>query len=230
MPRKIILATLVDRCRRRFAAEGDTQIEDAEIQEWISELVGELHTTVDEKGARYFESEATIVTTGDVRQPLPDDHLSTIGVDAMVNGETGPRRPLHGPLPVQYRSRVIGRTGPACYWAHEGTDLALYPVPAAGLVYRHLYVPQPPDLSTAPLNTAVDLIDIWGEKMVLWGVASIGQHKGSTSQVRAVDECQRAREQVEYWACQRALVASTSRVVDDFDWDELFCRHHDWRL
>lgn len=212
MARLVTMATLVTRARQRWGSEGDQQLDDAEVKSLISEYYGLLHALVSDKGARYFETEATIDLNN---LALPSDHLSTIGVDAVLSGTTGLRRPVYGPIGPADRSYVIGLSNaPAYFWAEEGANLALYPTPTSG-TYKHLYVPQPTDLSSAADATSVDVINIHGERMILWGVCSVAQHKGSVSQSRAVDEYTRAAAEVEYWACQRALGQPVYRIPSD---------------
>lgn len=208
------LGTLVTRCRQRCAGEGESLLDDPEVKSLIFEYYGELHALVVEKGAGYFRTTADITATGATSYALPANHLSTIGVDAVLSGTTGPRRPVWGPIMEQQRTALAGRTGPAFFWAPEGTDLALFPVPSSG-TYKHIYVPQPTDLSTAADSTSVDLITIYGLKFLVWGVASVALHKGSSSQARAVDEHEKAKAQVEYWACLRALTQPSYRVPDE---------------
>jgi hypothetical protein len=213
MARSVTMGTLVTRARQRWGAEGDQQLDVPEVKSLISEMYAELHALVADKGARYFETEATLDLNN---LALPSDHMATIGIDLVLSGATGPRRPVYGPIGPKERTYLIGVTsgGPAYFWAEEGTSLALYPTPTSG-AYKHLYVPQPTDLSTAADSTSVDLINIYGERLVLWGVASIAQHKGSASQQRAVDERDRAHDAIEYWACQRAIGQPTYRIPLD---------------
>ncbi len=216
MARNVVLGVLVDRCRKRYTGEGDELLDPTELKALISEYYAEMHALTAEKGARAFETEATITGNGSLTYALPTDWLSTIGVDFVISGTTGARRPVHGPIAVQERTHLVGLAtgGPAFRFGLEGVGLALYPAPASG-TYKHLYVPQPVDLSTAADATVVDLLNIYGEKFVIWGVASVAQHKGSTSQQRAIDEHKRASDQLEYWACLRALTQPSYRVPED---------------
>jgi hypothetical protein len=210
----LTMGTLVSRCSQRASeGEGDSNVEGPEVKSIISEYYGELHALVSDKGARYFETEATLDLNN---LALPSDHLSTIGVDLVLSGTTGPRRPVWGPIGPQERTYLIGSSsgGPAYFWAEEGTSLALYPTPTSG-TYKHLYVPQPTDLSTAADSTSVDLINIYGQRLVIWGVASVIQHRGSASQERSLAEYKRAVDAVEYWACQRALLQPIYRIPSD---------------
>jgi hypothetical protein len=91
MARNIALSVLVTRCLRRANKETDPNVEPYETKALISELYGEMHAAVAETGSRYFETEATITTTGATSYPLPDGHLSTLGVDFRVDTAEGPR-------------------------------------------------------------------------------------------------------------------------------------------
>lgn len=208
------LGTLVTRCRQRFAGESESLLEDPEVKALISEYYGEMHALISEKGARAFEAEQTITADGSTSYALPAAFLSTIGVDAILSGTTGARRPVFGPIMAQERSWLMGQTGPANWYALEGSSIALFPVPSSG-TYKHLYVPQPTDYSTSADSTSVDVINIYGLKFILWSVASVALHKGSSSQQRAVDEAKRASDQIEYWACQRALTQPSYRISEE---------------
>jgi hypothetical protein len=213
MARNVLMGTLTTRARQRWTGEGDNSIDVTEVKALVSEFYAELHAVVADKGARYFETEATLDL---LNLALPSDHMTTIGVDLVLSGTTGPRRPVWGPIGPADRTYVIGLTtgGPACFFAEEGANLALYPGPTVG-TYKHLYVPQPTDLATAADATVVDTINIYGERLILWGVASVALHKGSAAQQRAIDEHQRARGELEYWACQRSLGQPVYRIPGD---------------
>lgn len=209
----VTLGTMVTRCLQRAAREGDGQIDPTECKALISEAYGEVHALVTEKGAWYFRSEADVNLSN---LALPADHLTTIGIDYVLSGTTGPRRPVYGPLPPQLRPYFVGLSaGPAQVWELAGSSLALFPGPTSG-TYKHLYVPQPTDYSTGADATSVDFINVYGYTYVLWRVASIIREKGSEAQDRAIGEAERSKDQLEYWACQRAITQPSYRVPEDF--------------
>lgn len=211
------IAELVGTCQRRADKATDGQVGQEYADEWkemLSELYGELHGAVSEVGARYFETEATITPTGASSYALPSDHLSTIGVDRVVDS-AGSRVSLPE-LMVQERDHFAGRTGAACMWAFTGANIALYPTPSTG-TYKHIYVPQPTNYSTASNSTSVDLINNDGLKFVVWGVASIALHKGEDNQERAMVERNQAKERLVEWAVRRALTMPKRRMVSDVD-------------
>jgi hypothetical protein len=214
MARILTLGTLVARSRQRYDGVGNDALDSPELKSLIDEYYADLHALVVEKGARYFETEATITATGATSYALPSDHLTTIAVDFVVDASTDRRCALHGPIAVQERECLIGSSGTACHYELAGASLVLYPRPSSG-TYKHLYAPQPVDLSTAADSTQVDVINVYGQKYVLWGVASVAQHKSQSSQERAIAEYEKAKMQLEYWACLRAINAAAARVNED---------------
>lgn len=208
---------LVGICQRRADKETDDHVGGEYANEWkelISEAYGELHGAVAWTGARYFETEATITATGASSYALPSDHLSTIGVDRVV--DSAGRRQQLDELMVQERDIFGGVTGNAQLWAFTGTNIALYPTPASGS-YKHIYVPQPTDYSAASNSTSVDLINNDGLQFIVWRVASVAMHKGADDQQRAVGEAAAARERLVEWAVARALTMPKRRQVRETD-------------
>jgi len=59
------------------------------------------------------------------------------------------------------------------------------------------------------------VINIYGHNLIVWGSASIGQHKAKDSQDRALREYEKAVGEVEYWACKRAAISPSYRVEQD---------------
>lgn len=220
------IAQLVASCQLRADKKDDGHVETAEWQEYISELYGELHGVVAETGARYFETEATITATGASSYSLPADHLSTVGVDLVLDS-TGRRRPLDE-LMVQERDIFSGRTGDAHMFAFTGASIVLYPTPSTGS-YKHIYVPQPTDLTAVAASTAVDLINNDGLKFLVWGVASIALHKGEVNQQRAMVERDAARSALVEWAVRRAMTTPKRRMVRDAELGDGIISSADWR-
>lgn len=207
MARILSLGTLVTRCKQRYDGQNNKHLDGPELKSLIDEYYADLHALVVEKGARYFEAEATITANGAESYALPGDHLTTLGVDFVIDGR---RRALCGPIPVQRRDALLGQVGEATDYELAGNNLGLHPRPPTG-TYKHIYAPQPVDLSTAPDSALVDVITIYGQKFIIWGVASVAKHKSDQAQQRAVDEHEKARAQVEYWACQRVLTGASAR-------------------
>jgi len=208
------IAQLVGLCQRRSDKETDQHVDSDEWKELISEVYGELHSTVAKTGARYFETEATISPDGSSSYSLPSDHLSTVGVDRVLNS-AGERQDLIE-IMVQERVAFAGRTGEAWGYSFTGTNIRLYPTPSSG-TYKHIYVPQPTDYSSASNSTSVDLINNDGLKFLVWGVAAIALHKGDANQIRAIEERDRARVELTEWAVLRSLTMPKRKQVRETD-------------
>lgn len=218
MALSVTLGTLITRCQQRANAVGSDQIETSEWKEMVSELYGELHGAVSETGARYFESEATLNLAN---LALPSDHLSTVGVD-YVYDSSGRRFEL-AELMVQERNVLAGLTGQAYAWSLVAGSIVLRPTPTTG-TYKHIYLPQPTDYSTASTSTSIDLINTHGMRFVTWGVAAIALHRSESNQQAAMLARDQAKELLVTWAVNRALNMPRRRVITDYD----FSNGGDW--
>ena len=205
MSRILTLTTLIARCKQRSDKEQDGQIGSYATDEWeslISEAYGEMYMLVAEQGSRYFETEASIAITGATSYALPTDHMATLAIDRVTDA-AGHREPLVEIMP-QERTSVIGQTGQADSFALVGSTLELYPAPSTG-TYKHLYIPQPTDLSSSSGSTSVDLINVHGQAFVIWSVKLKALDK-SESDVRVSEkQIERAAEDLRQWAQIRSF-------------------------
>jgi hypothetical protein len=210
------MATLVDRCRKRCDKNGDESLSDSDLKTLISEVYGELYSTVAETGHRYFETSSTITTTGAASYSEPSDHLGTVRVERVTNTTTGETSPLRevGPQEQCYWN---GSTGTARVFALVDDQLYLYPKPASGETYHILYIPQPPDLSTYADADVVDVVSPAGESFLIWGVAAIakGQTEGDVN--LALQQKEKARELVLEWAVLRSFQVGIPREIANAD-------------
>lgn len=211
MAMPITLGTLVTRCAQRSEREGDSQLDPTEYKDLISEKYAEMQALVSEKDPTYFAVEATINLS---TLALPADYLSTLSVEHVFDIATDRRRPLDGPVSVQDRARLVGLStgGPAFFYALDPATIALFPTVTTG-TYNHRYLPQPTDYSSSADSTAVDVINIYGRKFVIWGVAAIARSKGGEDPTFALGQEKLAHDQLEYWACQRALTHAPHRPI-----------------
>lgn len=215
MARNVPLGTLVTRCQRRADKEPDGHIQTDEWKALISEMNGELQLLVSETGYRYFETEATIAATGAASYALPADHLSTVGIDLVLDA-AGRRRELTE-IMAQERTAVIGTTGEAAYFAIVGQVIVFYPTPQSGS-YKHLYIPQPPDLSSASNSENVDVVTPDGEAFLVWGVAVKALAKAGDDVSVAAVEREAARSRLSTWAALRSFHQPRRRVLGpDFE-------------
>ncbi len=205
MSRILTLTTLIARCKQRSDKEQDGQIGSYATDEWeslISEAYGEMYMLVAEQGSRYFETEASITITGATSYALPSDHLATLAIDRVIDA-AGRRDPLVEIMP-QERTSVIGQTGDAECFALVGSNVELYPVPSSG-TYKHIYIPQPTDLSSSSGSTSVDLINVHGQAFVIWSVKLKALDKSESDVRVAMQQIERAADGLRQWAQIRSF-------------------------
>jgi hypothetical protein len=212
MPRSRTVATLVALGQQRANREGDGAIVTAEWKSWLSSVYGTLHGKVSDTGCRYFETEADITLPSPAA--LPAAHYMSLGVERVVDS-AGRRVPLKEAMAAE-RARLLGRTGEARWWALRGQTLELYPAPTTG-TYKHVYIPQPTDLSNASDSDSVDVISADGEEFILWGMALLAWSKGEDD-VRVADAKQKeALVNVLEWASGRTFATSNHHVFSGED-------------
>ena len=220
--RLIQMTIAIARCKRRAGLEGDGSVTDADWQEAISEMYGELHGIVADAGGRYYETEASIAANGASSYALPTDHLATIGIDR-ITSTTGARDPLDE-IMMQERHLYAGQTGDASYFAIVGQTLELYPKPASG-TYKHLYIPQAADLSSVGGSTTFDVVTPDGEAFLLYGVAVKIRSRSESSVEVEMIERDKAEGRLRSWAQQRSFITPRRQVeVGDHG------RPSDWRV
>jgi hypothetical protein len=130
---------------------------------------------------------------------------------------------------AQERTRYGGLTGDACEYAIVDDQIFLYPAPASGS-YELLYLPQPPDISDYDDADLIDVVCIYGEMYLLWGVAAKALSKGESDVRFAMSERDRAGQQLLKWALERDANEPRRRVLDEEYNDMLFGRDPDfWR-
>jgi hypothetical protein len=202
------LGTLVTRAQQRAnSIAGGGPVETPEWKEVISEYFGRAHAAVSNCGARVFETTATLVLSN---LALPTDHYQSIGVDLVLDA-AGRIRELPE-LMIQERGLFQGFTGEARAWALVGSALQLFPLPSTG-TYKHIYVPQPTDYSTAADATSVDCMTIDGLSFLLWGVASVALHRIESAQQRAMGESEAALGRLKEWAIARSKTLPKRRQI-----------------
>lgn len=215
MGRTISMGTLVTRCKQRCDLENAGNPSDSEWKSYISQVYAELYSIIAETGMRHFESESNIVTTGVASYALPSDHLSTIGVDYLVNALTDQRERLVE-LMIQERNILRGISGGSYSRAYSvvGSNVVLFPTPPTGQTYKLIYVAQPSDLSAAADATLLEMATPEGEQFLIWGVAVLVLHKLQRDMTGAIAERERCREAVYNWAVLRALHNPRRRIVE----------------
>lgn len=213
MPRRYELSELRTRCKRRADKENDDHIADAEWNALISEQWGELFEIVAGTGLRYFERTNSITADGSDSYDEPDEHGKTVGLDRV---DSDGRRLSLLPLMPGERSRFAGQTGDAFEYAIIDDQIFLYPTPSSGS-YELLYIPQPTDLTTLADDDLVDVVCIYGEAFLIWGVAVKALSKSESDVRLAMAERDRSAQRLLEWAAERDANEPRRRVIDSDD-------------
>lgn len=212
MARTFAMSTIRTRCQRRADKENDTHIATAEWNALISEAYGELYQIVVDGGGRYFESESSITATGATSYNEPATILQILAIDYV----SGTKRRMLDELMVQERESVMGRTGEAFFWEFQDDQIILHPNPATG-TYKVVFIPQAPDLSAYADADLVDVCCPAGERFLIWSVAMIAKDKSESGFALCQRESDRARQDLQMWAANRALTNPRHRTVRDVD-------------
>lgn len=216
MPRAFTLGSLVSRCQQRGDQESSDFIPASEIKGYLSTAYGELYSILVASGMRYFETEQSISTNGQAAYALPADHLATVGVDYVVNANSGLRRQL-SEIMIQERNVFTGEVGASesRAWSLVGSNLVLYPKPPSGQTYVHVYVAQPQDLSSLADGATVDVVTPDGEDFLIWRCAAYMLAKEESDTTVAERNAQRALERLQEWAVLRSLNTPRRRIVEN---------------
>lgn len=217
MPRRQAFSVWRDRCRKRADKEFDEHIDNDEFGEFMSEVYGDLYHTVVDAWDRYFEVTHTITADGSASYDEPDDHLSTIGLDRIVDA-AGRREPLEK-LDAQERHKYAGETGTAFAYMLVDDQIYLFPRPSSG-TYELIYTPQPPDLTSYADGDLLDVVNVYGEQFLLHGVAALAKAKAEEDTRFHVARQEMAREKLLDWAIKRAAHDPHRRYNGDPDEDE----------
>lgn len=226
MARSLTLTQIKTRCQQRADREQSDHVGGLDTTEWeslISEAYGEMYMLVAEAGSRYFETEATIAITGATSYALPAAHLATLAVDR-VTSSAGERESLFEVMP-QERAAVIGRVGQAEAFGLVGSNLELYPAPTTG-DYRHIYIPQPTDLSSSAGSTSVDLINVHGQAYVIWSVKLKALDKSESDVRVSMNQIAKAEEGLRQWALIRSFNTPRRQLPMGGDHDRLPMRRN----
>lgn len=201
MPRRKALSAIRSRIRKLADAEGNLHVSNAEIDEGIDEIYGDLyHLTVDGHGA-YFQTTHEFTADGSDSYDEPDDHLSTVQLD-LVSSD-GERTPLKK-LRAQERFLYGGTTGTPEAYALVDDQIFLYPNPSSGDL-ELLYIPQPPDVTDYADADELDLVSIYGAQFVVYGVAALVLAKSESEQRGWLARQARAEQKHIEWAATRSL-------------------------
>lgn len=207
--------------------EGSGFVKDPELKSYLSTAWAEHYSYLVQSGGRYFEKTQTIAsadlqTAGDNSDSggsyveIPDDYLSTIGVDRK-EGEHWYE--LEESMTQERNLMSWADLSRAGWWATINERLYLYPAPSSGQTYRHVYIPQPQQLDSVDDTVKLNVVTPDGEAFLIWSVVADVLAKEESDTGHAVTHRERARERVQEWASLRALHNPRRPQVRDPYWD-----------
>ena len=221
MPRRFFVSALLSRIRTVTDTEDDDHITDAYLKAQLSTIYGQLWGVVVETGLRYFETRVTLVSDGSNALDEPADTFCHVGLDYIEAG-TNRRRELTE-LMAQERTWAnqpwISGTY-ARFFELVDDQLLLYPTPQTGQSYQLLYIPQPPDLTSADESELVDVVTPDGEAFLTYGVAALVHARKDQDATLMQQEREAAKDRLSTWAAMRAFHQPRRRVVQIDDCPE----------
>lgn len=216
MPRRKTLSSLRARAQKLADKENDDHIESPEWAESINEVFGDLFQIVADGAGAYWQRTHTITADGSVSYNEPTDHLSTVCLEHVAS--SGERTPLDLLL-AQERHLYSGPLAPslvggqATAYSLIDDQIFLYPKPSSG-TYELLYIPQSPDLTTFADGDLVDVVNIYGEQFLVYGVAAIALSKSESDVRFLLSRQQRAEQKLIEWAAQRSFHDGLRRYTE----------------
>ncbi len=217
MPRLIEMGTLILRCQQRADKFGDDHIGGSDSAEWhrlISEVYGaDVFQVVADTGLRYFETTATLTTTGAAYVSEPSNIAKVIRLDYIDSASKRHKVQPAGSHQQVWLDALTGDT--ALYFAVVDDRVYLYPLPATGQTYEMLYIPQAPDLSGYASDACVDVVSADGVACVIWGVAALAKVKASQDASLHLQKQAEHRHRLEGWAADRLIAYAQSRPAAD---------------
>lgn len=204
------LAELRTRLRRLTDTEVDAHKTDTELNSLLSEARQEVHEILLRADPDWYESTATISTTGITdTYALPADHHHTKGIEWLAT--TGFYEPLRR---ITFRDRldyqVSGVAQSATAYRIVGSNVVLYPFPPTGQTYRHVYVP-----AAIALSADATTVDAREAEMIVLRAAIrvIAKERGDTAVFERMFDAEKGR--MVAFTEDRAILEST--VVADVE-------------
>jgi len=203
MPRRITMSNLISLCKEHADLENDDHISDAAWKKRISLVYGSLYEIVAPTGYRYFEYSTDIEADGSASYDEPDDHLSTVVIQRVLDASGRLSDPLVELNPGE-ESNLAGTTGTAIGYQLVDDLVYLYPKPTSG-TYRWRYIAQPPDLGTYADGDVIDVVTPSGMLFVVWGTVASAKSKSESDLRHALAMQSAAQVDVQTWAAQRTI-------------------------
>jgi hypothetical protein len=216
MPRLVEMSTIVERCQRRADKESDDHISAAEWLALISEVYAcDVVQVVADTGLRYFETTATLTTTGAAYVSEPSGIAKTVRLDYIDSSNI---RHEVQEVNSHEQAGLSALTGTvAVFYALVDDRIYLYPTPATGQTYELLYVPQSPDTSEYASDVCLDLVNGDGEACLYWGVAALALAKAKQDASLHIQMQEKHRDRLQGWAADRAITqARRQHAADEY--------------
>jgi hypothetical protein len=194
------MGALIVECREAVDMVNNQARADAAFRRAISRQWGTLHGIVAGAGCRYFETSVEITADGSDSYDEEDNHLSSVRMARVL--DDGTERPLDE-LMSQEEWLFKGKTGDAVAYTLIDDQIFLYPNPSSG-TYKLYYIPQPADLSSYDDSDLVDVVTADGLQFLIWAVAVQIHGALEGNAVLALQERERAREELMVWAAARS--------------------------
>lgn len=219
----VTLTTLRTRVRERADMVGSSFVGDTAtgLDAWINEAVQKLHgMLVDALGEEYISSSSSFTTVAAQSDyALPTGFFKLYGVDLTMGGDVYALEPYMRPERNVYRNtQTAGWYLPR--YSLVGSNLRLYPAPAAGLTGAVLYAPEATALSNG--SDSVNFPNGWERFVVLDAAiqALLKEESSVTALVNeresVVREIQQSKEARDYANPKR--VVDTSLVDSEIWW------------
>lgn len=206
----VTLDKLRTRARERADMVGSSFVADAAtgLDAWINEAHQRLHgMLVDALGEEYVSSTSAFTTSSSSDYPLPSGFYKLFGVDLEYHGIMRSLTRYERPERNVYREL---RPEALPRYAIVGSNLRLYPVPAAGLTGSILYAPEATVLVGG--SDSVTYPNGW-EKFIVIDAAIQALLKEESSVTALVAERERIEREIRD-AKEARDMATPKRVVD----------------
>lgn len=157
------LGQLRTRGQRSADLVNHANVPDAEWNDYANESEDEIYDLLVEAGLDLFvASPQSLISSGSGSFALPADHYRTLRVAYKNGTRWDPLSPIH---PHNIDEMDYANGSRSDYYAFAGSNIVLYPTPAAGQEYRHVYAPRRTQLTADGDNSVIP--DRWIEGVVL---------------------------------------------------------------
>jgi len=213
--RTFTLLQIRDRVRELVDAEQMRALSDLELNKRISSAYARYYAKLVKPGLGFpTEITQTITATATSNYTLPPDHFSTMRVDYLNSSIWQPLWEVD--IREVHEVELSNSGGPSYAYRLAGPNLLLYPIPAIGGVYRHIYAPAPVDLTDD--TQLLDGVCGWEEAVILdAAIRAALKWEGDTNDLRA--ERNSLDERIDEEVQMRSINKAKRIVIRRRTWD-----------